>query len=308
VSDSDRLRQELDETRYELQQALSERNRLRELVEHSPDRLRAEEAEALVVAAETSRSAADEKALELSRLLSEAVAQNHSLQRRLQTLGGDSLESVSSALETRQALERERHERAQLELRLQEAISDLEDHQLALATSEEQVLYLESEVADREDTVDSVTQQTASYLSKLRLAQEKLLTLGQAVNERNQLIRQLQEQRLSLAAKCRTWETLHDQVKGKLLESERTAEKQQEELEEVRWELQETVASLDDSTHLVSNLQDQVSSQLPSARAMIIQLQSQLRVAEAELASDRSVQDTMTDMAPVREMRSSSQT
>ena len=285
------LRQELEETRAELQRSLAEQHRLRDLVEKSPDKLRAEEAQALLLAAETARDAAQQKVRDVSRLLSESVQKNHNLQKQLRS----SNEETSAEL---QGLEKERALRAELDLKLKDTLSDLEDHQLALSTSEEQVNWLEGEVEEREETIDSLTKQTASYLSKLRVAQEKLLTLGQAVTERNQLIRLLQEQRQNLGAKCRTWEALHDRLKERGQELEAELAKNKDEAEQLRWELGETLANLEDSALLCSSLQDQVMTQMPASRAQIIQLQSQLRVAEAEIARLRARYETIVD-APV---------
>ena len=156
---------------------------------------------------------------------------------------------------------------------------ELEDYQLALSTSEDQIQFIEGELEDREQIVDSLHSQLSSYLDKLRQAQGKLYSVGEAVDKRNQWLRQLQEQNRNLSAKCRNWEQLCLQAQQQKKQVEGELEKVATQLEELRWEHGETQINLEDSQNMVTNLQDQLSSQLPRAHQHFLELQAKYRQA-----------------------------
>ena len=183
-------------------------------------------------------------------------------------------------------------------LQLSSVRGELEDYQLALETSEEQVRFLDEELEDREQIVDSLHAQIAAYLDKLRLAQGKLNTVGEAVQQRNTWLRQLQEQNRGLAAKSRNWEQLHEQANQQKLKLETELFKVTEEMEDVRWELEETQTSLEDSQNMVSNLQDQLHQQMPQARVQLQELQlkyEEARKRVKELESRLATRDSMEE-------------
>lgn len=350
------LYDELEESQQEVHRLRAENQRLLDGSQES----RIEESQALTLAAETARQAAEDKNLELSRLVTESNQRMEALHTQLEELqrelaqaraeltASQSKESEEDA--SRAAVQklqqqlhqlhatsksklqkmaedsRERHrlweesqqrvDHLQEELKNARSKEDLgqdlqqanarvaeleaqnqkqerligqlrgeaEDYQLALDTNEDQIRFLESELEDREQIVDSLREQLASYLEKLRLAQGKLYRVGEAVEQRNAWLRQLQEQNRSLSAKCRSWEVHHQLSLSAKSELEVVHKRTLQELDEVRWELEETQANLEDSQNMVSNMQDQLAEQMPRARREIEQIQAKYRDAVRHLS------------------------
>ena len=145
------------------------------------------------------------------------------------------------------------------------------------------------------EIIDSLRSQIAAYLDKLRKAQSKLSEAGQALQQRNTMLKQFQEQRLMLASQCRAWEASFNNSEAGRKALEAQVSKLRERVEELEWELEETHVSLEDSQHQVVSLQDQLFSQLPKAHALL--REAQQRVQELE----RSGEDTVTDLPAVAE-------
>ena len=76
----------------------------------------------------------------------------------------------------------------------EEALAALQEREQALCSSEEQVANLQRELASREEALTAANAQDRGLpWTNCRGAEEKLLSLGQAVTDRNNIIRQLQE-------------------------------------------------------------------------------------------------------------------
>ncbi|MBT9587429.1 hypothetical protein IV102_29070 [bacterium] len=247
---------------------------------------------------------------------SEIAIKLHSQLKQLHQTSKEKLETLSDELRRRHQLwEQETQNRLSLEqsfdlqaqlfqreikdlkTALQEAHGDLADHEFALETNEDQLNWLEGEVEEREEIIDSLRSQIAAYLDKLRKAQSKLSEAGQALQQRNTMLKQFQEQRLMLASQCRAWEASFNNSEAgrKVLEAQ--VSKLRERVEELEWELEETHVSLEDSQHQVVSLQDQLFSQLPRAHALL--REAQQRVQELE----RPAEDTVTDVPAVAEQK-----
>ena len=179
---------------------------------------------------------------------------------------------------------------------------ELEDYQLALETNEDQIRFVEEELEDREEIIDSLQAQLAAYLDKLRLAQGKLNSVGEAVQQRNTWLRQLQEQNRGLTAKCRSWEQLHEQANQHKVQLEAELQKAGLQKEDVFWELEETQASLEDSQNMVSNLQEQLIQLMPQARQQINELQAKIKSLEERIRQESS-EETRTDLKAVPEFK-----
>ncbi len=245
---------------------------------------------------------------------SEIAQKLHSQLKTLHQASKDKLEGLADELKRRHKLwERETQHRVELETSfetqsqiftreikelknsLREAQSDLADHEFALETNEDQLNWLEGEVEEREEIIESLRHQVAQYLDKLRKAQSKLSEAGQALQHRNSMLKQFQEQRLMLASQCRAWEASYNNAEVARTELQATVAKLKERVDELEWELDETRVSLEDSQHQVASLHDQVFSQLPKAHKLL--REAQARVAELE----RSVEDTVADIPAVHE-------
>ena len=245
---------------------------------------------------------------------SEIAIKLHSQLKQLHQTSKEKLETLSDELRRRHQLwEQETQNRVSLEqsfelqaqmfqreikdlkTALREAQGDLADHEFALETNEDQLNWLEGEVEEREEIIDSLRSQIAAYLDKLRKAQSKLSEAGQALQQRNTMLKQFQEQRLMLASQCRAWEASFNNSEAGRKALEAQVSKLRERVEELEWELEETHVSLEDSQHQVVSLQDQLFSQLPKAHALL--REAQQRVQELE----RSGEDTVTDLPAVAE-------
>lgn len=180
---------------------------------------------------------------------------------------------------------------AQLKQSLKTAQYDLQDHEFALETNEEQISWLEGEIEEREEIIESMRGQISIYLEKLRTAQVKLNEAGQALQQRNSLLKQFQEQRLMLVSQCRAWEASYKKAEDEKNRLLHEVSELKTRLEDVEWELEETQVSLEDSQHLVASLQDQVFQQLPEAHR---------RLREAE-ARARSLESTLEDLPAVKD-------
>lgn len=177
----------------------------------------------------------------------------------------------------------------ELKRALREAQSDLVDHEFALETNEDQIAWLEGEVEEREEIIDSLRSQAGTYLEKLRQAHTKLGEAGQALQHRNQLLKQFQEQRLTLVSQCRAWEASYEHSESQRKNLGEEIGRLRERIDELEWELDETRVSLEDSQHLVANLQDQVFSQLPRAHQLLREARS--REGEATVAEMPAVKE-----------------
>lgn len=330
---------ELSDALAELERVSAENRQLREslqsyMVEKPSLRIeQMEEAQALTLAAETARQIAEDKVLELSRLLGDSVQQVQDLQKQVEALEDaqkQATEQMAAMNEQTTGQKRDNQEltkrlleleqRHQLELSQAQsaadsAISDedlkrlrqdnynlrseLEDYQLALETSEDQIQFLEDEIEDREQIIDSLQKQVGAYLDKLRLAQTKLYAVGEAVDKRNSWLKQLQEQNLNLLARSRHWEQLYREASALDLAEELS--KKENELEEVRWELQETQVSLEDTLGMVTSFQDQLQRQLPEAHRQLVELQSKYQSAVNQLEEANSKLEQLQQVETMRE-------
>lgn len=331
---------DLSDAIAELERVSAENRQLREslqsyMVEKPSLRVeQMEEAQALTLAAETARQIAEDKVLELSRLLGDSVQQVQVLQKQVETLEDSqkqAIEHIASMTEqandhksdnqelTKRLLELEQLHQSQLSLaqsaatsaisnddlkRLQQdnynLRSELEDYQLALETSEDQIQFLEDEIEDREQIIDSLQKQVGAYLDKLRLAQTKLYAVGEAVDKRNSWLKQLQEQNINLLARSRHWEQLYREASALDLAEELS--KKENELEEVRWELQETQVSLEDTLGMVTSFQDQLQRQLPEAHRQLVELQSKYQAAVNQLEEANSKLEQLQQVETMREV------
>ncbi len=308
---------ELEDAISELERVSAENRQLREslqsyMVEKPVLRVeQMEEAQALTLAAETARQIAEDKVLELSRLLHDSVQQVQSMQGEIESLSHSQrlaeeqlaqlnteklslqseIDSLSGRLlELEQSSENGKASPSADELeaalkKLQQENynlrSEIEDYQLALETSEDQIQFFEDEIEDRELIVDSLQKQVGAYLDKLRLAQTKLYAVGEAVDKRNSWLKQLQEQNVNLLARSRHWEQLYREATSLDLAEELS--KKEGELEDLRWELQETQVSLEDTLGMVTSFQDQLQRQLPEAHRKLVEMQSQYQAAISQL-------------------------
>lgn len=230
---------------------------------------------------------------------SEIAIKLHSQLKQLHQTSKEKLETLAEELKRRHQLwESETQLRANLEQSFQlqtemcqreikdlkaqvrELQGDLADHEFALETNEDQLNWLENEVEEREEIIDSLRAQIAAYLDKLRKAQNKLSEAGQALQHRNNLLKDFQQQRLMLASQCRAWEASYNSSEASRKELVEQLERLRERVDELEWELEETHVSLADSQHLVVNLQDQLFTQLPQAHRML--REAQQRVQELE--------------------------
>jgi DNA repair protein SbcC/Rad50 len=308
---------ELEDAISELERVSAENRQLREslqsyMVEKPVLRVeQMEEAQALTLAAETARQIAEDKVLELSRLLHDSVQQVQSMQGEIESLSHSQrlaeeqlaqlnteklslqseIDSLSGRLlELEQSSENGKASPSADELeaalkKLQQENynlrSEIEDYQLALETSEDQIQFFEDEIEDRELIVDSLQKQVGAYLDKLRLAQTKLYAVGEAVDKRNSWLKQLQEQNVNLLARSRHWEQLYREATSLDLAEELS--KKEGELEDLRWELQETQVSLEDTLGMVTSFQDQLQRQFPEAHRKLVEMQSQYQAAISQL-------------------------
>lgn len=245
---------------------------------------------------------------------SEIAQKLHQQLKTLHQASKDKLEGLAEELKRRHKLwERETQHRLELEnsfdaqaqifqreikelkKALGEAQSDLADHEFALETNEDQLNWLENEVEEREEIIESLRHQVAQYLDKLRKAQTKLSEAGQALQHRNSMLKQFQEQRLLLASQCRAWEASYNNAESAREDLQKQVGKLKERVDELEWELDETRVSLEDSQHQVASLQDQVFSQLPKAHKLL--REAQARVEELE----RSIEETVAEVPAVEE-------
>lgn len=230
---------------------------------------------------------------------SEIAIKLHSQLKQLHQTSKEKLETLAEELKRRHQLwesetqlrtnleqsfqlqtEMNQREIKELKARVRELQGDLSDHEFALETNEDQLNWLENEVEEREEIIDSLRNQIAAYLDKLRKAQGKLSEAGQALQHRNTLLKDFQQQRLMLASQCRAWEASYNHAESSRKELAEQVARLRERVDELEWELEETNVSLAESQHLVVNLQDQLFSQLPQAHKML--REAQQRVQELE--------------------------
>ena len=251
---------------------------------------------------------------------SEIAVKLHSQLKQLHQTSKEKLETLSEELRRRHNLweqetknrvsleqsfelqaEMFRREIKELKNSLREAQGDLADHEFALETNEDQLNWLEGEVEEREEIIDSLRTQIAAYLDKLRKAQSKLTEAGQALQQRNTMLKDFQQQRLLLASQCRAWEASFNNSESSRKQLESEVSKLRERVEELEWELEETHVSLEDSQHQVISLQDQLFSQLPQAHQML--REAQQRVEELEQSSE----ETRTDLPAIADSKLSAE-
>lgn len=348
-----------DEVLAELARVSQENRQLRESLQgylvDKPNAtlIQLEEAQALTLAAETARQMAEDKVLELSRLVGDSVQQVTALQKELETLRAErdefqtrlaappqaapeevdslrlritemeqfvstqrgELENLAKQLDSKEqqcrSLETQLHDvRAgapqsvgaslgDLKKKISDLQSEVEDYQLALSSSDDQILYLEGELEEREQIIDSMQHQLSGYLQKLHQAQGKLFKVGEAVDKRNQWLRQLQEQNRALLARSRHWEQMYLQA------STKAKSEGDEEIDDLRWELEETRVSLEETLSMVGSLQDQVQRQLPATHKQLMDLKAEhqatlTRMAELEARLEQLQQvETLQEVVPV---------
>lgn len=249
---------------------------------------------------------------------SDVIRRLHQQLRQLHQTSKEKLENLAEELRRRHRIwEQETEQRVQLEQSfevqaqafgreiaelkqsLRDARGDLQDHEFALETTEEQISWLEGELEEREEIIDSLRSQLSAYLDKLRKAQSKLNEAGQALQERNSLLKQFQEQRLMLASQCRAWEASYNKSQDENLKLAEEVHQLRNKVEDLQWELDETQVSLEDSQHQVASLQDQLFHQLPQAHRMLREAQE--RVRELEASRGDSLEETLVDLPVIQE-------
>jgi chromosome segregation protein len=247
---------------------------------------------------------------------SEVAIKLHSQLKQLHQTSKEKLETLAEELKRRHALwEQEMRNRQQLEQsfqvqsetfqreiqelkqKLREAQSDLADHEFALETNEDQISWLEDEIEEREQIIDGLRGQIAAYLEKLRTAQSKLHEAGAALQQRNTLLKQFQEQRLMLASQARSWEASYNKAEGERVQLADQIHQLRTRVEDLEWELEETRVSLEESQHQVASLQDQIFQQLPEAHRRLRASEERVRLLEGRLSGE----DTLMDLPAIAE-------